>query len=787
MMKLNLNGKTIQRAVAAIGLTAVLSLSGCSADFGNVTATAGPVPTTGSGDSGPITGLVHGGQQPITNATVQLWEVGTSVMGSAGYGSAATPLGSSVKTMSDGSFTFGSANPAAGCATGAYVYITAAGGDPQISSGAQPTGNPAIALMAAIGPCSGLSSSTYIQINEVTTVAAAFAMAQFGSYTAGSTLSAGATAQTPVDTFGTSSSNVQGIANAMGVAQILASTATGLSPGSNRTGNVSNIEYWQVNTLADILALCVNSTGAASSPCSPIITAATVGTTAPADTIQIALNLAKNPTLGTAAQGDINNTAYNAITGTPPFQPYDSAAPNDWTIGYSIPTGTSNTRWLAIDGFGNAWVATGGATAYELSPTGDIIDSPTSYTVVGAGSATNIANAYQVAVDTANNAWFVDNSNQVIFEVTGSTAAGIGSGGTTSSPTGNNATGTALSTSGVASTGLEGIAIDGVNNVWATISSKEVVGVLSGATTLTSTGTVALTGSPFGIAIDLSNQPTSPNYTNSGGQSFIYALDSGGCATGTKVNGNTGTGTVGGSIAMAFTGATTIGANSYTAGQATPLNYIVDSSCNNVTNVPVSTTIVANGSATATGNHVFMSVPYGIAIDNSNEVWVVNQNYNQVAADSTATDKFSLSKLTAPNYSANFTGATVGPTLGFTTILGGGLASPFYLAMDGASGAWVGNSTTPTGGDSAATGGISGFTNSGVAITPALGFFGGYNGATARKFNSPRGVAVDGSGNVWVTNTGSGADYVTVIVGIATPTVTPLATGIKNGTLASLP
>jgi hypothetical protein len=38
---------------------------------------------------------------------------------------------------------------------------------------------------------------------------------------------------------------------------------------------------------------------------------------------------------------------------------------------------------------------------------------------------------------------------------------------------------------------------------------------------------------------------------------------------------------------------------------------------------------------------------------------------------------------------------------------------------------------------------------------------------------------------VWEANTGTA--YVTVVVGVASPTVTPLATGIKSGTLASKP
>jgi len=100
--------------------------------------------------------------------------------------------------------------------------------------------------------------------------------------------------------------------------------------------------------------------------------------------------------------------------------------------------------------------------------------------------------------------------------------------------------------------------------------------------------------------------------------------------------------------------------------------------------------------------------------------------------------------------------------------------------MDGAGAAWVSNSLGA---------GLSAFTNAGVAISPSTGFSGGSytsSGTTyARTYTSPRGIATDGTGNIWVANT-SGT-YVTVVVGQATPVVTPLSLGIKNGTLATAP
>jgi hypothetical protein len=766
-------------------LAVAIGLSGCSANYGDIATSGIALPAT---TAQPIQGIVHGGQQPVYGSVVQLWAVGAT-----GYGSAAAAIGSSAKTGTNGGFNLGTPT----CPSGAYAYITASGGDPQISSGAQSgNGNTAIALMAALGPCSGISSTTYVNINEVTTVAAVYAMAQFGSYTSNATLVSGASAQTPVDTFGATSTNAQGIANAMQIAQILASNALGASapgsgnPSTTTPANVS-VEYGQINTLADILALCVNSTGVTSTPCSPIITAATpTGGTTPSDTIQIAMNFAKNPNIGTGAQGDINTTAYNAITGTPPFQPYDSAAPNDWTIGFSVSTGTYDSRWIAIDGFGNAWVTTSSTGIIEVDPTTGNTYTATSVCTAGctgtSPTTTAIKDAYEVAIDTANNAWFSDYTSGNIVEVAGSSAVGVKAPGLY---TGTGAVAGTVTNVTATASALEGIVVDGSNNVWGAVSSDHVYGLLSGSYGTVKTGG-PLTGSPFGMAVDLSNQTKFGNSTLSGGGSFIYSLDSAGCSG--LVTEDGATTHVGGSLAMDFTTASTIGTTSYAAGAATPISYLVDTACVGTSS---NTGIQNNNYDSYTTPRVFMAVPYGVAFDNSNAMWVVNQYYTSTT--DTTSGSFSLSKLAPQNYSsytaftpAAVSGTSTAPGAEFISIPGatGGLSSPFYLAMDGAGAAWVGNSA----GDP-----LSAFTSSGAAISPSSAFVGGVCSGCSntvstttpsyvqRKFSGSRGVAVDGSGNVWETNTGS--TYVTVVVGVATPTVTPLSVGINKGTLASKP
>ena len=80
---------------------------------------------------------------------------------------------------------------------------------------------------------------------------------------------------------------------------------------------------------------------------------------------------------------------------------------------------------------------------------------------------------------------------------------------------------------------------------------------------------------------------------------------------------------------------------------------------------------------------------------------------------------------------------------------------------------WVANS--------AASSGVTELSNSGAVLSPSVGF------AASKLFN-PYGVAIDGSGNVWLTNLGGNVNE---LVGAAVPVVTPLALGVKNNTLGT--
>ena len=294
--------RSVRTCVIGTGLIAALSLIGCqgvqSAAFHD------------GSESAAISGVVRGGQQPINGATIQLYSVG-----SGGDGSTATPLiTASVTTDSSGSFNI----------TGQYVcpspasdvYIVATGGNPGLGSGAT---NPQIALMAALGPCGNLTPTTSLVINEVTTVAAAYALAPYmQSY----------------GSIGSSPSDAQMMADAFTMATELANSGSGNTPGLGvPIGQV--VPSQKLNALADILSTCINSSGGEagdSSPCGLLFSLASAASSAaPTDTVGALLEIARNPTSNVVPIFDLNPP-------TDPFQPSLSAAPADWTLGITSPT-----------------------------------------------------------------------------------------------------------------------------------------------------------------------------------------------------------------------------------------------------------------------------------------------------------------------------------------------------------------------------------------------------------------------------------------------------------------
>src|ERR1019366_8380707 len=206
---------------------------------------------------------------PVSGALVTLYAAGTA------YGANATDLGSAT-TDSNGNFTVAYTAPA----TPAVLYLSALGGNAVSvgttanrlmraagTSNARPAAvasNTAIGLLGVAGMSNALPAS--VTINELTTVAAEWALAQFTDETG--------------QIIGAPSSNAAGFANAVNQAQAnLADISTGLPASfwsnqgateANCTGgsppvNCDGLE--RMDTIANILAACVESSGPSSAAC----------------------------------------------------------------------------------------------------------------------------------------------------------------------------------------------------------------------------------------------------------------------------------------------------------------------------------------------------------------------------------------------------------------------------------------------------------------------------------------------------------------------------------------
>jgi hypothetical protein len=457
-------------------------LAGCSAAFDNNLASTSPAA------GAALHGSVHGGQQHITGANIYLFAPGTT-----GYNSSPTSLLNTsdagvstdtngdgyVTTDSNGNFTITSDYA---CPASNLVYLVSLGGNPGLPLG---TNNTALALMAALAPCSSLNSSTFININEISTIAAATALSHFINFPAGGAMN--------LHTQGvaTSSTNPTGLTNAFGTAGNLMNLTTGLAY-TVTPGGLGNVPQSEINTLADILSICVNSNGTSGS-CSSLFAAATPsGGTAPTNTLQAALSIARNPASNVT-------TLFNLQPSSPPFLPvlpvqYNSftntytGVPNDWTLAIVYgSTSWSSPNGVAADSAGNIWLVSGSVVA-KLDPLGNQLE-----TVTGGQLGANNYNQ-TIAIDLNNRALIDDNSYWV------SAIDSLG-GNTTLADTPP-----PLSAENIA--GYGGITVDGSNNYWAGSAANDSSAVVTFNTTSGTGVNGIFTGgglvNPIGIAIDYS-------------------------------------------------------------------------------------------------------------------------------------------------------------------------------------------------------------------------------------------------------------------------------------------
>jgi sugar lactone lactonase YvrE len=579
----------VRAAVCGLSLAALV-LTGCGTGLGaNGASTATPLARA------TVNGVVHGGQNPISGSTIQLFTVGTG-----GPGSGATNiLNTTVTTDSGGNFSItGDYNCAA--SSGTQVYITATGGN---SGGPAPTpSNSYIALMAPLGSCAALQTagnSVSILINEVSTVAAVYSLAPFIS----STAAIGATGTNPV-----------GLVNAFALFNQLDNLANG-TPGGTALPAGATVPSAEIITLANIIAACVNSA-------SPYSACTTIkASTGGSDTIGFALGFADNP--GSAALLSL----WNYGSSYAPFVGGLSAQPNDWTMAIKYATGFAAPYGIAVDASGNAWVAnSSGSSVVELTPSG----------TASTFSPTGLIGPKGIAIDRSNNVWVAGAASNNVFKLSSA--------------------GATLGTYTVG--GLNGpvaIAMDSGGNAWIANLTGNSVTELSSAgaatqTSLTAGGTLSL---PTGIALDSAGNVY---VANNGGGNVVKLTHAG--ATGTPLNdvalqgtsavaidtsGNvwapgstTGT-VVTGSVSL-FSSAGTAASNSplIAGGLALPTGVATTGTNVWVTNGATAGSLSylqAGQTAPLSPSTGFgsLNAPIGVAVDPSGNVWTANSGDNSVS------------------------------------------------------------------------------------------------------------------------------------------------------------
>jgi streptogramin lyase len=264
-----------------------------------------------------------------------------------------------------------------------------------------------------------------------------------------------------------------------------------------------------------------------------------------------------------------------------------------------------------------------------------------------------------------------------------------------------------------------GMALDASGNVWIANEQTDPNSGSGDVAELNSSGAALQTGLtggginfPIAVAADTNGNIWFADY----GDSKVTLLDN----SGTPISGSGGWGAT--SLAFPVALAVDSGHNAWVTNQAGQLP---------ITKVSPDGSIVTNYNCDCDGAS-------GVTIDQGGNVWIANYYGNSISE-------------------VNSCGAII---LGAAT--GGGVDHPQGIAVDGAGTVWVtnflGNSLSEIAGSSSSA--------SGTFLSPSTGF-----GSDAAILQ-PYGLAVDASGNIWVSNFGN--NTLTQFLGVASPVKTPL-------------
>jgi hypothetical protein len=398
-------------ASGVVVVEALAHVDGTTANSGTIAITTNP--------TGPaLNGTVQAGTQPVVGASVFLYAAGMS-----GYASASSQIAAAT-TDKNGKFTV----PAGYTCPSpiSQMYLVATGG--KVGTNAA---NPNLSMMTALGSCNGLGSSAVV-VNEVTTVASAWATAPFAANDE-------LTGNSSYLYLGTSSGNLSGLANAFAAVNNLVDITTGQARFITLAANAA-VPYVEINTLANALNACTRTSGGVEgdgSLCGVLFTATDTlpagkfnGSIAPSDTLQAAFNIAQHPSVNTEAYSLDSLNLFTLATAVSPFQPILTALPIDWSISLNYTSGgglttASTVGSFAVDASGNLWITdTTGGNVIEWNIAGAALSPSTGFPAGGG----------LLAIDANGNVWVSGNS--VLSELTnlgtpvlGSPFGGVAGGG----------------------------------------------------------------------------------------------------------------------------------------------------------------------------------------------------------------------------------------------------------------------------------------------------------------------------------------------------------------------
>jgi hypothetical protein len=706
---------------AAVTASIVLFTAGC-ANMATTAADSYSLP----GNAAVVSGQVHGGSQPINNATVTLNSVGTVKDGSAGL------VLATAYTNSSGGFSFTQNTPSGGTTypntSSTYtcpgsgnplVYLKAVGGN--TANSGSTTSNPAIVFLAPLGLCSTIGT-TVVNVTEATTVATVAALQQYID---------------PVnEVIGSGSSGEPGtaIVNSFNLIKNLVNPATGLAVNSTtfNGGNNNGVSgtsitatptYLKINTIANILSACINGASSGTTPCGtlfadavPASAGVTNRSSAPpvaADVLQAVYNMLTNPTSGGNSQ--FMTDIFNLPVGVgQPFGTGLTNAPKDWTIAIQYSSASpcgggnliSSPASLSVDINGNIWFAdaqTGSGNLVEVTSTG------TPGVCVALNPKTGLKSSVSTTIDTHPYVWQGSSDSLTLSRW---------------SPTGT--------TTVTATEAPLALAADGVGNVYfSTVNGNlfQIPNATAGTPgPLTEIFANPSTGMlPTGLFIDSSISPTTAPQTGA-----IWMTSGNGTITRTAPS----TATTDPNISNGFT--TTIFQNTPSPTYGIAVSPVITTS---------TTDPVTHITTSLSTNNVYTSIP--------------NTSPANPPAPATTSSVANYVGLGTSYQGAN----------GWSTSGAGGLNNPFGIALDGIGNIWTANN----GNDS-----ITEISAAGAALSPAGGFLTGTG-----LVNSSRSIVVDQSGNVWIA--GDGNNFITELVGAAVPVYQPYSTALSKGLFQTIP